>query len=302
VNVTTTTTGQSTVKKAARSGQTLIALALLAPGTLLIFGLAIVPLALIARNSFANADGYGGVRGGFTLDQYAHLADPVYAKTLAYSLGVAAVNTIVCVAVGYLISYYVVSLPPGRQPLFLLALIIPFWTDFLVRTFAWMTLLGSGGPVVGVLHGLGLEGTDTLIPGQTAVVLALLYAFLPTAVFPIYASMRGIDPALREAAADLGCGWWRTHVKVIAPLSATGIAGAVLLTFVPTLGVFVIPVLLGGGKQLLVGNLIVTLYTEFRNQPMGAALSMIVLALMLISLGLAAAALRARSRSARWTA
>jgi spermidine/putrescine transport system permease protein len=296
-----TTTDPPAVKKRTRPGQTLIAWALLMPSTLLVLALAIVPLVLIARNSFANADGYGGVRGGFTLDQYAHLADPVYAKTLVYSVGVAAINSILCVAVGYLVSYYVVSLPAGRQPLILLALIIPFWTDFLVRTFAWMTLLGSGGPVVGVMRGIGFDGADTLIPSQTAVLLALLYAFLPTAVFPIYASMRGIDPALREAAADLGCGWWRTHLKVIAPLSATGIAGAILLTFVPTLGVFVIPVLLGGGKQLLVGNLIVTLYTEFRNQPMGAALSMIVLALMLISLGVAAAALKARSRSARWT-
>lgn len=297
-----TTVDPPAMKQRARFGQTFVAWALLTPGTLLIAGLAVIPLLLIARNSFANADGYGGVGGGFTLDQYAHLADPVYAKTLAYSLGVAAINTLLCVSVGYLISYYVVSLPPGRQPLVLLALIIPFWTDFLVRTFAWMTLLGSGGPVIGVLHLIGIDGADTFIPSQTAVLLALLYAFLPTAVFPIYASMRGIDPALREAAADLGCGWWRTHFKIIAPLSATGIAGAILLTFVPTLGVFVIPVLLGGGKQLLVGNLIVTLYTEFRNQPLGAALSMIVLALMLISLVVAAAALRARTRSARWTA
>ena len=297
----TTTIDPPAATRRSRPGQ-VMAWALLAPGALLIFALAIVPLGLIARNSFANADGYGGVRGGFTLEQYAHLADPVYAKTIAYSLGIAAVNTILCVVVGYLVSYYVVALPAARQPLVLLALVIPFWTDFLVRTFAWMTLLGSGGPVIGAMHMIGLDGPDTLVPSQAAVLLALLYAFLPTAVFPIYASMRGIDPALREAAADLGCGWWRTHLKVIAPLSGTGIAGAVLLTFVPTLGVFVIPVLLGGGKELLVGNLIVTLYTEFRNQPMGAAMSMIVLALMLLSLALAAVAPQAPSRRARWTA
>jgi spermidine/putrescine transport system permease protein len=280
---------------------TATAWSLLAPGMLVIAALAVVPLLLIARNSVARADQYGRVSGGFTFENFTRLADPVYAKTMAYSLGMAALNTVFCLVVGYLVSYYIVSQPAHRQPLLLLLIIVPFWTDFLVRTFAWMTLLGSGGPVVALLKLFGGDGAS-FIPSQTAVMLALLYAFLPTAVFPIYASMRGIDPALREAASDLGCGWWRTHARIIVPLSSPGIVAAALLTFVPTLGVFVIPVLLGGGKQLLVGNLIVTLYTEFRNQPMGAALSMVVLVLMFASIGIAGLLLRARTRSARWTA
>jgi spermidine/putrescine transport system permease protein len=288
---------------AARSvyGQRLTVWLLLAPGALVVLALAVVPLGLVAGNSVAEADQYGRARGGFTLEQYAQLADPVYAKTLGYSLGMAALNTVFCLVVGYLVSYYIVSQHPHRQPLLLLLIIVPFWTDFLVRTFAWITLLGSGGPVGALLALFGDDGRS-FVPSQTAVMLALLYAFLPTSVFPIYASMRGIDPALREAAADLGCGWWRTHAKVIAPLSSTGIVAASLLTFVPTLGVFVIPVLLGGGKDLLVGNLIVTLYTEFRNQPMGAALSMIVLILMLASIAVAGLLLKVRNRGARWTA
>jgi spermidine/putrescine transport system permease protein len=278
----------------------LTAWSLLAPGLLVIATLAVVPLMLIARNSVAEADQYGRVSGGFTLENFASLADPVYAKTLAYSLGMAALNTVFCLVVGYIVSYYIVSQPAHRQPLLLLLIIVPFWTDFLVRTFAWITLLGSGGPIIGLLNMFGGDG-GSFIPSQTAVMLALLYAFLPTAVFPIYASMHGIDPSLREAAADLGCGWWRTHARVIAPLSSPGIVAAALLTFVPTLGVFVIPVLLGGGKDLLVGNLIVTLYTEFRNQPMGAALSMVVLMLMLASIAIAGVLLKLRNRGARWT-
>lgn len=125
-----------------------------------------------------------------------------------------------------------------------------------------------------------------MIPSNVAVILGLLYAFLPTAIFPIYASMRSIDPSMKEAATDLGCSWWGVHRRIIMPLSAPGILGAATLTFIPTMGVFVIPVLLGGGKDPLVGNLIVTLYTEFRNQPMGAAASMVLLLLMLISMGL----------------
>ncbi|MCV7227317.1 ABC transporter permease [Mycolicibacterium komossense] len=281
--------------------QALTAWALLAPGLLVVVALAVVPLVLVARNSVASADQYGRVSGGFTLDNFMRLTDPVYAKTLGYSLGMAALNTVFCLVVGYLVSYYIVSQPAGRQPLLLLLIIVPFWTDFLVRTFAWITLLGSGGPVFGLVKLLGGDG-GSLIPSQTAVLLALLYAFLPTAVFPIYASMRGIDPALREAAADLGCGWWRTHARVIAPLTSPGIVAAALLIFVPTLGVFVIPVLLGGGKNLLVGNLIVTLYTEFRNQPMGAALSMVVLVLMLCSIAIAALILKYRNRGTRWSA
>jgi spermidine/putrescine transport system permease protein len=269
--------------------------ALLVPGALVVLLLAIIPIFLIARNSFAESDVYGAVTGGFTFENYFRLLDPVYAKTLGYSLGLAFVVTALCLVIGYIVSLYIVSQPANRQPLLLLLLIVPFWTDFLVRTFAWISLLGSGGPVVGLFELIGMP-INTLVPSQAAVIFAMIYSFLPTAVFPIYASMRGIDVSLSEAATDLGCGWWETQRRVIAPLSLPGIIASALLTFVPTLGVFVIPVLLGGGKQLLVGNLIVTLYTEFRNQPMGAALSMIVLGLMVLSLIIAAILLKARKK------
>ena len=274
---------------------------LLTPGTLLVILFAVVPLLVIARNSFAEVDVFGAVRGGWTWENYGELLDPVYAKTIWYSLGMAALNAVVCLMVGYLVSYYIVSQRAERQPLLLVLIIIPFWTDFLVRTFAWMTLLGGSGPIVGVLRAVGIDASS-MVPSQAAVVLSLLYAFLPVAVFPIYASMRGIDPSLKEAAADLGAGWWQTQARIYVPLSAPGIIGAALVTFVPTLGVFVIPVLLGGDKDLLVGNLIVTLYTEFRNQPMGAAVSMVVLVLMMLSIALAALLLAARRRRSAWTA
>jgi len=267
---------------------TVTGLLLLAPAIIAVLGLAIIPILLVARNSFAESNVYGGITGGFTLENYAHLLDPVYAKVLGYSLGMALLNTVVCLAVGYVVSYYIVSRPPTRQSLLLLLIIVPFWIDFLVRTFAWISVLGRGGPVFGVLDALGVDTAQlSLVPSQGAVVMGLLYAFLPTAIFPIYASMRAIDPSVKEAAADLGCGWWQTHFRVLMPLSSTGIVAAAMLTFIPTLGVFVIPVLLGGGKDQLVGNLIVTLYTEFRNQPMGAAVSMMLLVLMLLAMAVA---------------
>lgn len=268
--------------------RTATGLVLLAPAIIAVLGLAIIPIIIVARNSFAESNVYGGITGGFTFDNYAQLFDPSYGKVLGYSLGMAAINTVVCLVVGYIVSYYIVSRPPQRQSLLLLLIIVPFWTDFLVRTFAWISVLGRGGPVYGLLSALGVDTADlSLIPSQGAVLMGLLYAFLPTAIFPIYASMRAIDPSVKEAAADLGCGWWQTHFRVLIPLSGVGIVAAAMLTFVPTLGVFVIPVLLGGGKDQLVGNLIVTLYTEFRNQPMGAAVSMALLALMLLAMAVA---------------
>lgn len=260
-------------------------LLLLVPGIASVVLLGILPLFIVARNSFAVADNYGGITGGFTLENYIKLLDPVYSKTMLYSLGLGLLNTVVCLVVGYLTSYYIVSKPEGRQSFLLLLVIIPFWTDFLVRTFAWITILGSGGPIAGVLGIFGVAGFS-LIPSNVAVILGLLYSFLPTAIFPIYASMRSIDGSLKEAAIDLGCSWWGVHRRIILPLCKPGILGAALLTFIPTMGVFVIPVLLGGGKDPLVGNLIVTLYTEFRNQPMGAAVSMVLLLLMLLSMAL----------------
>lgn len=272
-------------------GSSLVGYLMLLPATVVIALLVILPMLVIARDSFAISDPLGGNLGGFTLENYAKLFDPVYVKTMAYSLGMAALNAAVCFVIGYIVAFYIATRPASRQPLLLLLVIIPFLTDFLVRTFAWINLLGSGGPFVSGLRAFGIEAAS-LVPSQLAVTLSLLYAFLPVAVFPIYASLRAIDPSLQEAASDLGAGWWQTHFRIYIPLSAAGIASAVMLTFVPTLGVFVIPVLLGGGKDPLVGNLIVTLFTEFRNQPLGSAMSMLVLVLMLLSVAVAGLILR----------
>ncbi|MFJ9585406.1 ABC transporter permease [Streptomyces acidicola] len=273
--------------------------ALLAPAGVTVVALVLVPMVLVVRDSFATADPYGGIQGGFTLANYQQLLDPVYLKVFGYSLGMAALNTVVCLVLGYVVSYYLAGRPPQRQGLLLLLIIVPFWTDFLVRTFAWINLLSPGGPVNTLTDALGLtDGPTRWIPSQGASFVGLVYAFLPTAIFPVYASLRGVDPALGEAARDLGCGWWRVHTKVLLPLARPGLLAAALLTFVPTLGVFVIPVLLGGGKHELVGNLIVTLYTEFRNQPMGAAASVVLLTLMIVSLavfGTAAGRLRRKA-------
>lgn len=272
--------------------------ALVVPAAVTVVVLTVLPLLFIIRISFAEADAYGGVDGGFTLENYLKLWDAAYIKTFAYSFGLAGINTVVCLVVGYFTAYYIASQTLAKQNLLLLLVIVPFWIDFLVRTFAWITILGTGGPIAGALGLFGLEGFS-LIPSNVAVVIGMLYSFLPLAVFPIYASMRNIDPSIIEAAKDLGCSHVAVHRRVILPLSLPGILGAATLTFIPTMGVFVIPVLLGGGKDLLVGNLIVMLYTEFRNQPTGAAISVVLLVLMLFSMYLVAIVLKRQQRSSK---
>lgn len=254
---------------------------LLSPVLALLLGGVLWPMITMVGTSFSRADNYGQAIGGFTLDAYGQLLNESFFKSLQYSLLTATVNTAICVVVGYLISSFIVSRPRNVQMVLLVLIIIPFWTDSLVRVFAWINLMSPGGVIPLALGLFGVEDAS-LIPSSTAVYIGLLYAFLPAAVFPIYASMQGIDPATRLAARDLGCGWFGVHRRVVLPLSLPGILGTVVLVFAPTIGTFVIPVLLGGGKDPLLGNLIVSLFTEFRNQPTGAAASVVLLLIMLL--------------------
>ncbi len=273
--------------------RSLTLLIMLLPAAVIVALLVIAPLAAVVRDSFATANEYGAVQGGFTISNYSALGNPAYLHVLTYSVEIAALNTLICVVGGYVISYYAISRPPSRQLLILLLLVIPFWTDFLVRTFALINVLSPNGPLNKLTNAVGLtHGATSWIPSQGATFIGLLYAFLPSAVFPIYASLRTVDPSVREAAADLGCGWWRVHTKILAPMARQGILASIALVFIPTLGVYIIPVLLGGGKQELVGNVILSLYTEFQDAPLGAAFAVVLLVLMLLSLALIALAPR----------
>ena len=256
-------------------------LLLVGPCVILIVGFVIVPFFYILRTSVTNVGPYGSIGSDWTLDNYRALADPVYVRIILNSLWLAAQNTIICLLVGYPVAYFL-AFRAGRMagPLILL-LVIPFWASFLVRMSAWMTLLSPGGVADWALQTARLVGDDAqLIPSHGAVLIGLLYVFLPSAVFPIYAALSGMQRSLLDAAGDLGCGPIRTHTHVIIPLGTKGLAAAVLFVFAPSLGVFVIPVLLGGGKDLIIGNLIVTLFLEFRNMPFGAAVSVVLVVLV----------------------
>jgi spermidine/putrescine transport system permease protein len=266
---------------------------LLAPAALVLLAFVVAPLILVLRDSFAAPSIYGATTGKLTMANYGQIFQPIYLGVFRHSLAVAGENTAICLVVGYCLAYTIVTAPPKRQPMLLLLLIIPFWTDFIVRTFTWINLLSNNGVIPGLLRSMGLlHHTVLLVPSNTAVFLGLLYAFLPTAVLPIYAALRASDLTLLEAGEDLGCGRIGLHRRVVLPLASTGILGSALLIFVPTMGVYVITVLLGGGKQLLIGNLLETVYLEFRDIPFGAAMSVVMVIFMLIAL--AATAILAR--------
>jgi spermidine/putrescine transport system permease protein len=264
-------------------------LLLLVPTFLVLIAFVIIPLVLVFRDSIAVPSLYGGTTSKITFSNYTEIFQSTYLGVVRHSLVVAAENTILCVTVGYCVAYWIATRPANRQPILILLLIVPFWTDFIVRTFTWINLLSSNGVLAGVLRATGLHRAPlNLIPSSTAVFIGLLYAFLPTAVFPIYAALRNSDLTLLEAAEDLGCGRLSLHRRIVLPLASMGVLASSLLIFVPTMGVYVITVLLGGGKQLLIGNLLEVVYLEFRDVPLGAAISIVMVLFMLIALGIVA--------------
>jgi len=254
--------------------------AMLSPAVLLLTLFILMPLCVVFAYSFALRDPYGAVLPGFTLDNYRELFQGVYLLVFVNSFKLAAATTVICLLVGYPVAYFIAFKAGRAAPALLLLLLIPFWINFLIRISAWVVLLGRGGLINQSLVATGiLEAPVGMLGTYGATLVGMVYAFLPVTVFPIYAALTPIDRRLLEAGADLGAGPIETFVRVTFPLSLPGVLAAALFVFVPSMGVFAIPVLLGGGKEIILGNLIVQLFLEFRNIPVGAAVSVLLLAL-----------------------
>lgn len=259
------------------------AVALLSPGVgwLLLFFLA--PIGLMLAYSTMRRGLYGGVVPGFTLENYQRFFDPLYLgilrRTVAWSLGC----TVACLVIGYPVAYVIARARRWRQ-LLLFLVVLPFWTSFLVRTFAMIFLLRDSGLVNRILLGVGLiDRPMTLLYTPAAVMLGLVYGFLPLMILPIYASLEKLDDSLLEAAEVLGAGPRARFFQVIFPLSLPGVAAGCLLTFVPALGSFITSDLLGGAKQVMIGNLIQNQFTVARNWPFGSAAAFVVMGLVLLA-------------------
>jgi spermidine/putrescine transport system permease protein len=263
----------------------------LAPAALLMLATLVVPLGIVAAYSFLSRGAYGGVEAPWTQENYVRLFDPLYATIFLRSAWISLLATVGCVALGFPLALFIAR-SGARKNLYLALVILPFWTSFLIRLYAWMFLLRDTGLINTVLVELGLiHAPLPLLYNQGAVILGLIYGYLPFAVLPLYATLERQDPLLLQAAADLGATPLRALARVTIPLAMPGIWAASILVFVPCVGTYIVSDLLGGSKTVLIGNLVQNQFTASRDWPFGAAA-----AILLIAAAIAMLALMRRSR------
>jgi spermidine/putrescine transport system permease protein len=241
-----------------------------------------LPLLIVVAISFVERGRAGGVKLPlvFTFEYYQRLVDPLYLGIFWSSVRIGLIVTIACVLVGYPMALFISRVAPRRRSAMLLLVMIPFWTNFLVRTYALKLLLSAEGVINNLLVGAGLvDAPLDLLFNNFAVVLGLVYGYFPFAVLPMYASIEKFDMTLVEAAGDLGANLRRAFLRIMLPLTAPGIIASVILVFVPVVGAFITPDIMGGGKVEMIGTLINRQFGVARNWPFGSAMS---LALMLM--------------------
>lgn len=221
------------------------------------------------------------VNFSFTLNNYSKFFEPLYLKILFVSLGVAAISTLMCLLIGYPIAYIISQFNEKIRNNLIMVFIIPMWMNFLLRTYAWLTLLGRNGLINKALGLIGL-GPFNLMYNMKAVAIGMVYNFLPFMVLPIYTVLLKIDKRLIEAAKDLGCNSFMVFLKVIFPLSLPGIYTGITMVFIPAISTFVIPNLLGGNNFYLIGNLIEKQFTFTGDWGFGSAISIVLIVIMII--------------------
>ncbi len=250
--------------------------ALLAPMVLWLLVFVVIPGLILFVYSFCERDEAGGVIFTFNFDNYRRVFDPVYLRIFTRSVGYAALTTVLCVVIGYPVAYYIGRVGQELRNKLLLLVMVPFWTSFLIRTYAWITILKQEGLLNSFLKAADVGvGPLNLLYTPTAVIIGLVYAYLPFMILPIYGSAEKLDNSLIEAAYDLGAGPIRAFSAVIVPLTMPGIAAGTLLVFVPAIGMFAITDLMGGAKVPLIGNVIQNQFLQAGNWPFGAALGVI---------------------------
>jgi len=261
---------------------------LLAPAILWLLLLIVAPLLIVLVVSLATHGTYGKTIYNFTPANFLRAFDTLYLRAYWRTIWIATTTTVLCAVVSYPVAYYLALRAPGRWKRTLLVLtVIPFWTSFLIRTYAWILLLRSEGVINSALMGTGLIGAPLrLLYSDFAVLVGQVYGELPFMILPIYVALDRLDVRLLEAARDLGANKFWTFVKVTLPLSRPGLLAGIVLVFIPSLGAFITPDLLGGAKSVMIGNLIQNQFAQL-NQPFGSALSLILTAAVLLLLAIA---------------
>ncbi|EJN6829711.1 spermidine/putrescine ABC transporter permease [Vibrio cidicii] len=245
----------------------------------------LIPNVMIIGTSFLTRDEANLIEMTFTLDNYARLLDPLYAKVLLHSFYMAIVATLICLVIGYPFAYIVAKMPAKWRPFMLFLVIVPFWTNSLIRTYGLKIVLGTQGILNNALLTLDIiDKPLRLMYTETAVMIGLVYILLPFMILPLYSAIEKLDYTYIEAAKDLGANKLQTLTKVILPLTMPGIIGGCLLVLLPALGMFYIADLLGGAKNLLIGNVIKSQVLNARDWPFGAATSIALTIAMAIML------------------
>ncbi len=275
-----------------RSGN-LATVLMLTPTTLWFLFLLVLPLVVVFVFSFGERAAAGGYTASFTLAQYANL--PARLTAFKNTMTLAPLGTVVCLLVAYPLAYYLaVKASPRLKMLLLVLVIVPFWTSFLIRTYAWLFILGGRG-IPALVEWLGFEPVR-LIYTPFAVLIGIVYGYLPLMVFPVYVSLERLDKSLLEVSDDLGANPLRTFLQVTLPLSSPGVITGCMLVFILLMGEFLIPALLGGGKVFFVGNALVDLFLQSRNWPFGSAVAVTLVAVMLVTVALYLRVTRAKGQ------
>lgn len=245
----------------------------------------LIPNVLVLITSFMTKDSSNLIEFTFSLDSYARLIDPLYSQVLWNSLYMAGISTIICLIIGYPFAFIMAKLPAKFRPFLLFLVVLPFWTNSLIRIYGMKIFLGVKGILNETLLWLGIIDTPIrILNTEVAVVIGLVYILLPFMILPLYSSIEKIDGRLLEAAKDLGANAFQRFVKIIIPLTMPGIVAGCLLVLLPAMGMFYVADLLGGAKVLLVGNIIKSEFLVTRNWPFGAAISIALTILMALML------------------
>ncbi|MFT5259260.1 MAG: spermidine/putrescine transport system permease protein [Saprospiraceae bacterium] len=267
----------------------------LSPALITIFAFMVIPIIILGAYSFMPADPYGGVDPGLSFEAWTQLFferdldeslifEPVYLHIIFRSIVLAVIATSISVLMGFPVAWYIVQQDAGRRDLLLFLITIPFWTNLLIRAYAWILILGRGGMIETPLYALGLiDESLQLMYGNLAIGLGLVYSYIPLMILPIYASLEKLDFHLVEAAHDLYANRWTVIRRIVIPLCLPGIIAGCILVFVLSLGDFISPSILGGGKKMMLSNLIQFQFSSARNWPFGGALTMLLL--MLVAIG-----------------
>jgi spermidine/putrescine transport system permease protein len=263
-----------------RSG--LLTALLILPASLWYLVLLVAPLLIVAVMSFGHKSRLGGYDPAFILDNYADALDPNRISPFVTSLTLALAGTLLCLLAALPIAYFIATRGGRRKSLLIVLLIVPFWTSFLIRTYAWLTILGPDG-LGGFVGGVIGDDSFRILGTPAAVLLGVVYGYLPLMVFPIYVTMERMDRTLIEASKDLGASRWGTFRQVTLPITATGLITGSILVFIPLMGEYVVPAILGYGRVFLVGNQLVLQFLESRNWPEGSARAMVLIGIMLVS-------------------